>query len=419
MLAIALLGAGACANAESRTVIVLGPWTGTEETDFRRVLARFTAVSGIDVDYRGTRAVEQVLAHDLQRGAPPDVAVLPNPGILAAYARRSELRPLNDVVGDQSGSYSPQWLRLQEVGQDQRFAVAVKVDVKGAFWYRTENPGEVRPPDTWGDLVALSERMIAAGHTPWCLGMGSPPTSGWPGTDWIEVILLRSAGAEAYREWASGKRDWTSTRDAWATWGALVTKPGAVRGGTRAALLTDFGDAGKHMFTSPPGCLMEHRAASSAVTGYQAMQADEMAQGQGVDFFQMPGATTLSVSADLAGMFSDSHEAKELIRFLASDGGQRAWPELSGGTVFSANSNVTDVYDDNPITRRIAVKLNSDPLCFDASDLMPTQMTEAFHRAVLEYLHDPTRLDRILADLDKVRESLSASDQWLDTPCGQ
>jgi alpha-glucoside transport system substrate-binding protein len=419
VLAIALLGASACASAESRTVIVLGPWTGDEEADFKSVLSRFTEVTGIGFDYRGTRAVEQVLAHDVERGTPPDVAVLPNPGVLAAYARQKKLRRLDEVLRDQPASYSPQWLKLQEVDEGVRFAVPVKIDLKGVFWYRTANAGRIGKPDDWTGLKESSDRIIADGETPWCVGMVSPPTSGWPGTDWIETILLRTKGAGAYREWASGELAWVATRDAWTTWHDLVAVPGAVYGGRRAALLTDFGDAGQPMFRDPPGCLMEHRAASSAITGYEVMQHDDNAPGHGMDFFEMPGAKELSVSVDLAGMFGDSREAKELIRFLASDQGQRAWPELSDGTVFSANSTVTDVYARNPITRRIAEKINNDPLCFDASDLMPTQMTEAFHRAVLEYLADPKRLDDILKNLDTVRENLSDSEQWLDIPCGQ
>jgi alpha-glucoside transport system substrate-binding protein len=40
---------------------------------------------------------------------------------------------------------------------------------------------------------------------------------------------------------------------------------------------------------------------------------------------------------------------------------------------------------------------------FDASDLMPSAMNEAFWKAVLDYVQSPGDLDNILAGLDEVR----------------
>ncbi|XVS68050.1 ABC transporter substrate-binding protein [Actinosynnema sp. CA-299493] len=421
VLAVALLASGACATTSSGTVTVMASWTGSEEDAFREVLDRFEAATGIGYEYRGTRAVDQVLAADVQRDAAPDVAVLPNPSVLAAYARQGELHPLDEVLGDQSGSYGPQWLTLQRVGRDRQYAVAVKADVKSTIWYATAN-ADWPTPVTWEELVALSRRLGAEGRTPWCLGMGSPPVSGWPGTDWVEDILLHSAGPEVHREWASGRLAWTSpqVRQAWQAWGELVASPGAVRGGAQAALLTDFDDAGRALFANPPGCLLEYQA-SFAMGGYQAVEREGGSTprpGADFDFFPFPGGRVSSVSADLAGMFHDTPEARALIKFLASDEAQRIWPEMRGGSVFSANKTVTDVYDDD-LSRRIARRLTTDPLCLDASDLMPARMTDAFYRAVLEYLHAPARLDALLADLDEVRASLNDPGQWLDVPCGQ
>jgi alpha-glucoside transport system substrate-binding protein len=403
-LAVALLGSGACAPTGGGTVVVLGSWTGEEAAGFRSVLDRFTATTGIAYEYRDTA---------------PDVAVLPNPGVLAAYAKQGELHPLDDVLGDQTGSYGPQWLTLLRVGRERQYAVPVKADVKNLVWYATAN-ADWPVPRTWEDLVALSHRLTAAGRTPWCLGMGSPPASGWPGTDWVEDVLLRSAGPGAYREWSAGRLAWTSpeVRRAWQEWGELVAVPGAVRGGAQAALLTDFGDAGSAMFTTPPGCLLEHQG-SFTMAGYRSLPRAGGSPEPDVDFdfFPFPGPEVSAVSADLAGMFHDTPQARALIRFLASDEAQRIWPERRGG-VFSVNRTVTDVYQDD-VSRRIARKLTAEPPCFDASDLMPAPMTDVFHRAVLEYLHDPTRLDAVLAELDVTRQRLLDEDQWLDVPCGR
>ncbi|MFG1644069.1 ABC transporter substrate-binding protein [Amycolatopsis sp. NPDC049252] len=421
VLVVLLLGSSACGTGGAGRVTVLASWTGAEEDDFRTVLRAFTAATGVEVDYQGTRALDQVLASDVERGTAPDVAVLPNPGSLATYARRGKLEPLDALLGPQPG-FGQQWLDLEKAGTERQYAIAVKADLKSAIWYDVGNLRGARP-GTWDELLALGRQLTAEGRTPWCLGMGAPPTSGWPGTDWIEDILLHSAGPDVYREWAAGKLPWSSSQvsQAWTDWGALVAVPGAVRGGAPAALLTDFGDAGRGLFTRPAGCVLEHQA-SFVMGGYAAMKrADGSAPRPGSDFafFPFPGPAVSEVSADLAAMFHDTPQARELMRYLASDQAQRIWPGIHHGSVFSVDRNVGGVYED-VVSRQVSSTLTSprQRLCFDASDLMPATMTGAFYRAVLEYLDDPSRLDALLADLDTVRRNVPAG-EWLTVPCGQ
>ena len=51
-------------------------------------------------------------------------------------------------------------------------------------------------------------RPASAGHGQqgrrqgdWCVGIESGAASGWPGTDWIEDIVLRQAGPDSYNQW--------------------------------------------------------------------------------------------------------------------------------------------------------------------------------------------------------------------------
>ncbi|MEC3982646.1 ABC transporter substrate-binding protein [Amycolatopsis sp. H20-H5] len=418
-LAVALLAgslvSGCSATGGSGKVSVLASWTGDEETAFRAVLTAFTEESGIVVDYQGTRALDQVLASDVQRGTAPDVAVLPNPGSLATYVRSGDLYPLD--LGAEADSYGQQWLNLQKVGTDRQYAVAVKADLKSAIWYNTARLRGPKPT-TWAELVALGTSL----DTPWCLGMGAPPTSGWPGTDWIEDILLHSAGTEVYRRFSAGTLPWTSpqVRTAWTDWGTLVTGPKSVRGGAAAALLTDFGDSAKPMFANPPGCALEHQA-SFMMSRYQAIQRPDGSSpraGADFDFFRFPGRSVSEVSADLAGMFHDTPQARALTKFLASPKAQAIWPANRSGSAFSANRAVdTGIYGD-PVSKRVATSLVSDAqLCFDASDLMPATMTGAFYRAVLEFLSAPSKLDTLLEQLEKIRQGIPAAG-WLNIPCG-
>ncbi|GIG86633.1 ABC transporter substrate-binding protein [Plantactinospora endophytica] len=437
---VTAVGLGGClGQPDERTVTVLASWTGAEEESFRRVLDRFEDEYGIEVDYQGSRAVRQILLAEVQKGTPPDVAVLPTLSEMAAYHRRDVLRPLG---GEPESSMSRQWREWAQLDDGGELdVVPIKADLKSLVWYV---PGRVPfgpadEPQSWEALVETSRALASTGATPWCLGMSATPGSGWPGTDWIEDILLHRSGRAAYDRWSSGGLAWTSPEmtAAWTAWGDLVNASGMVRGGAAAALLTEFTDAGRPMFTDQPGCRFEHQA--SFVVGIRdgypdddrgaAVRAADVARA---DYFPFPtfggpeadGASRQGsvVSADFAGLFTDKTAAKDLIRFLATDEAQAIWQGSSAGTFFSVNR---EVGPDRPTApagddRRAEVKweiaetltAGTSPLCLDASDVMPTAMANAFQHAVLEYLQYPDRLDALLGTLERLRASIGA-EEWL------
>ncbi|GAA2658910.1 MULTISPECIES: extracellular solute-binding protein [Actinosynnema] len=380
-----------CAPPADRALVrVLGPWTGAEEARFKAVLDR----AGVPYDYTGSRALGQVLRSRVQQGDPPDIAVLPSLGELAEYARDGYLRELPPLPGT---DYAPLWQDLARAGADRTHAVIVKADLKSLIWYDPDS--DVRPP-------ANAEQLLAGG-APWCLGLGSSPDAGWPGTDWIEDLLLHQAGPDAYRRWSSGKLDWTSpeVRRAWETWGALVSGVPVER-----ALLTDFDDAGAEMFTRPQGCGLDHLG-SFARAVYRELGRD----GAYADFPDL-GWDGWEVSADLAGLFTDSPAASRLLAHLAGADGQRVWP--GSGGAYSAHKGVPPSGYGDEVDRRIAeVLTRGASLCFDASDLMPPRLRSAFYRGVINYLEAPETLDGVLAELDRVVDSVDRT-EWITLPCG-
>jgi alpha-glucoside transport system substrate-binding protein len=418
VLAFMLIAGGGCAgSAGPARVSILGSWSGAEEAQFRRVLETFEQQNGVQVDYIGSAAVVQVLQAGMQKGTPPDIAILPNLGDVARY--RDELTPLDASI---VGEYSRQWQELAKAGMGHLYAVPVQANLKGLVWFNREHPPP-QEPRTFEELTALGRGIAASGATPWCMGVASQSTSGWPGTDWIESILLRQSGMDAYEQWAAGRLPWTSpqVRQAWTTWGQVVTEPGQVRGGSTAALHTEFGDAARPMFAEQPGCLMEHQA--SFISGFYSGYDETPQRGTDFDYFPFPpfggahadtAGAPREVSADLAGVVNNTPQARELIRFLVSAEAQRLWSEANA---FSASSAVSAAEYDDPVGKRIAAELaGAAPLCYDASDLMPAAMRGAFYRAVLEYLSDPARLDILLGELDQVRSGIPP-EHWLTVAC--
>ncbi|WP_046497522.1 extracellular solute-binding protein [Streptomyces odonnellii] len=427
-----LLGAAVAgvvrATTSPRTVTVLASWSGDEEKAFRTVLAEFTRRYGVEVDYQGTSAQREVLRSEVQAGAPPDVAILSSPGELAAYAREGEVIALGGTLGGTGlDAYDQPWLpELGVRGRSDIYWVPVKADLKSIVWYDPERyaaePGG-RPagPPADGDA--------------WCLGMGADATSGWPGTDWVEDLLLQQSGTAVYEEWATGGR-WNTPamRKAWRTWAETLGGKGSGR--AEEALTTDLETASKGLFTEPPACALDHQA--SFIRGVHGSPEKSVGTRPG-DF--LPSAEVLpgtagrgrawEVAGDFAAMFRDSPEAKELIRFLASAEAQEHWAVRAPATMprpLSANSRVPQgAYEPDSVTRRLARNLR-DPLpqCLDASDAMPPTMGDAFRHAALRFLDsaqefaaDPGKLDGLLGQLDEVSAQVKEEGgTWLPAVCG-
>ncbi|GAA2151966.1 ABC transporter substrate-binding protein [Actinomadura napierensis] len=395
-----------CGGAGSGdSVTVLGSWTGAEGEAFRAMLSGFEKSSGIHVDYTGTRDARAVLASELHDGTPPDTAVLANPGDLRTYAAAGELKPVagtaEGIGGDLTSATGPG-------GARRPYGIVVKAAVKGLIWYDPRTlPAQTRgrlaqPIGSFDDLAKIAS---GAASKPWCLGLADTSNSGWPGTDWIEDVLLHESGPAVYDQWVAGTLAWTSdpVRKAWQKFGSIVA---GTRSGTDAVLLTGYGKAGAPMFTSPPGCLFDH--AGSFITSFYGQNPGRPQAGRDYDFLPFPGGQAVEIGGDLLGMFRDTPAARKLVAYLTTAKAQETWIERPGSGAFSLNRSVPPKDYPDPLSRRIAQTLASaTTVRFDGSDSMPTVMAAAFDHAVLEYVADPTprRLDTILASLDKVRRT--------------
>jgi alpha-glucoside transport system substrate-binding protein len=92
--------------------------------------------------------------------------------------------------------------------------------------------------------------------------------------------------------------------------------------------------------------------------------------------------------------------------YLVTAPAQDIWVKIGGA--ISANKNAKDYPDD--ISKRSADLLaNSKVFVFDASDLMPTAMNDAFWKGIVDYVKDPTKLDSILSNLDSVQKDAYAA----------
>jgi alpha-glucoside transport system substrate-binding protein len=363
--------------------------------------------TGVEVNYESTRDVNQVLTTRLEGGNPPDIAGLPGPGQMAQYAADGDLVSLMDVVdvARMCEEYGPSWIELGSVDEDF-VGIFTKTSLKGPIWFNPEafEAAGYEVPADFAGLEALVDEIAQSGTPPWGIGLESDAASGWPGTDWVEDFLLRQAGPDVYNQWWQGELAWTSdeVRTAFESFGAWATDPQYVFGGPNNALNTPFGNGGDCVIEEE--CFLHHQA--SFITGFfEDNFPDEAEAGTTYDFFMFPEINHNGVVAagDLFGMFNDTPQARSLMNYLTTAEAQQIWVEIGGA--LSPNDSVDlEAYPDDISRKSAEALVNAETVVFDASDLMPTAMNEAFWSAILDYVQNPDNLDSILEELDSVQE---------------
>lgn len=394
-------------DLSGQEVTVIGTWGGDEETAFKAMVAPWEQSTGATVKYTGTRDLNIILSNGILSGVLPDLAGLPGPGQMAEYAKAGALIDLTGVLDTETykAETAPALVELGTV-DSKIVGVFIKTAVKGLIWYNPTVLDVATPPATWADLQALATANADKADAAWCVGVESGAASGWPGTDWIEDIILRQAGAATYNSWWQGTTKWSdpAIKAAFETFGTVVADSFGEETGVNA---TNFEVAGDPLFNTPPGCLFHHQA--SFITGLGKFKT--ATAGTDYDFFPFPdieaaNAGSVEGAGDLFGMFKDTPAARSLMAYLVTAEAQDIWVALGGA--LSANKNATSYPDD--IAKRSAELLQSaKSFAFDASDLMPQEMNAAFWQGVVDYIDDASKLDAILAELDAIQASAYAA----------
>ena len=188
-------------DLSGQKVTMFGPWLAPEDATMREVMDIFSKATGAEVEYGGSDSFEQQVMIDLKAGSAADLVVFPQPGLAANAAAMGGLAPMgNDIKQLVLDNYAAgqSWVDLStyadENGNDQFYAIFFRTNVKSLVWYSPDNfeDNGYEIPGTMEELIALTEQMASDGNTPWCIGLGSGAATGWPATDWMEDIMLRT-----------------------------------------------------------------------------------------------------------------------------------------------------------------------------------------------------------------------------------
>lgn len=395
-------------DLSGQNVQVTGVWTGDSQASFEAVLAEFTQRTGASVNYTPAgNDIGTVVGTQLEGGQPPDIAMLPQPGLLVEFAQRGALQPIEDLAGDLvDENYAQVWRELGTV-DGELYGVWFKAANKSLVWYNADlfEQAGVEPADTWEEWMSVAETMYNFGVTPFSAGGGSA----WTLTDWFENIYIRSAGPELYDQLTNHEIPWTheSVQEALGYMEQIFGRPEWLAGGVQGTLEANHPTGVTQPFVDPPNAAMAYGADFSAGA---IMNETDAVIGETARFFSFPSidgsAPSVVGGGDVAVLFTDNPAAEALIRYLASPDAAEIWAPRGGYT--SPNQGVDPSIYASEVLRRSAEAIQqAEVFRFDMSDLQPSAFGSTTGQGLFGLMQEFVRNPDVSAISQQLEESAS------------
>jgi alpha-glucoside transport system substrate-binding protein len=399
-------GAG---DLEGTTVNIFGAFVSPEQEAFEASIAPFEERTGIDIVYEGSGDFETQIPIRVEGGNAPDIAVFPQPGLanqfIDDYVDLTTFLAAEEV----DAAFSPYLAGLVDRGDDSRVAGWLKVNSKSLIWYPVPEFEEAgyTIPATWDDLMALQDQILADGNTPWCLTMESAGATGWVATDWMEDLMLRTAGPDGYDQWVAGDITFTDpkVKQAAELFGEVLFTEGAVFGGRDFILSDAYQNAQLPMFEDPPACYL-HRQGSFAASFFP----EGVSAPDDTNIFPFPAIEEGLPPAALGGgdvfaMFEDRPEVRAVVEYFFTPEVGEIWAQQDAGFLSPHTEFDTSNYGNElqaTIGESVKEALSAAAFRFDGSDAMPAAVGQGtFWTGMVQYIQNgPDNLDEVLDTIE-------------------
>lgn len=369
---------------DGETVSLFSSIREVEADQLQDTFDTFTECTGVTVEHNGSGEFEQQLVVQAEGGNAPDLAIIPQPGLLARMVADGHVKPATDAVeANVDEGWTEDWKNYGTV-DGTFYAAPLMASVKSFVWYSpsafADNGYDV--PTTWDELMTLTQTIADEQGSdtvkPWCAGIESGGATGWPATDFIEDMVLRSAGADVYDQWVTHEIPFNDPQivEAVDMAGAILKDDNFVNGGigdSRSIATTSFNDGGLPILEG--NCYM-YRMASF----YEAQwpEGTDVSPEGDVFAFYLPGETAdespLLTAGEFVARFNDGDAIEAVQAFMSSAEWANTRVEIGGVT--SANKGVDPALASSDVLR-LAIELLQDPNTvarFDGSDLMPSEV---------------------------------------------
>jgi alpha-glucoside transport system substrate-binding protein len=353
-----------------------------EDESHKATYELFEECTGATVNYEGSREFEAQLVVRVRSGNAPDIAFVPQPGLLNTLVTETGQvvaapAPVEENVDEFFGE---DWKGYGTV-DDTFYAAPLGANVKSFVWYSPQmfeqNGWQI--PETWDDMIALSDEIAQSGTKPWCAGIGSGDATGWPATDWLEDVLLRTAGPDVYNEWVAHEIPFNDGQvlEALDQVGGILKNEDYVNGGfggVDTISTTEFTEGGLPILDGE--CAL-HRQASFYAANWP--EGTDVSENGDVFAFYLPTVSEDFGRPVLGGgeftvAFNEEPATQALQTYLSSDvwANEKAVATTGGGWV-SANTGLEIDNLASPIDQ-LSGEILQDPEAvfrFDGSDQMP------------------------------------------------
>ena len=347
---------------------------------FQESFTEFEDCTGISINWNGSKEFEAQLPVRVAGGTAPDLAVFPQPGLLAAMVATGEMVAAPEAVASSvDENYTADWKNYGTV-DGTFYAAPLGANVKSFVWYspKTFADNGWAIPTTWDELLALSDEIAATDIQPWCAGFESGDATGWVATDWMEDLMLRFQDADTYDAWVSHDMAFNDPKvlEVIGEAGKILKNPDYV-GDVPSIATTSFQTGGAGIVDG--SCAM-HRQASFiggilvADQGATIVTPEDTDVAGGITTFYFPGVTADNKPAlgggEFVGAFADRPEVAAVQHYLTTPDWANKKAALGGW--FSANLGLDTANVADPVNK-VAVEIlqNASVFRFDASDLMP------------------------------------------------
>jgi alpha-glucoside transport system substrate-binding protein len=391
------------AGLQTYTVTVLIQGGEQDEIDFEAAVESFEAQSSINVVFEALPNIENEIFDRLESSNPPDASIVVQPSLLDELVAAGYTIDLNQWFNQAylQGQYDQFWLDLSDY-EGELSGVWYRINPKSIVYYPLPEFTDAgyQVPQTWTEMLTLTQQIAASGTTPWCVGIESGGATGWVGTDWVEDIMLRTTSTISYDQWVDGALLFNSpeVRNAFETMAEIWFNDDYVYGGRSQIPNIHFGDAPLPMFDDPPGCFLHRQGTFIPLFFPEGTQ-----YGVDYDYFYLPPidaqyGTPVLVAGDQFAAFADRYEVKEFLRYLTT-----------GESVkyFIQNQTWVSPHEDTPLNwypqenkGYAEIIANASTFRFDGSDLMPSEVgAGTFWQGITDYVNG-TDLDTVLNTID-------------------
>ena len=397
--------AGHSGSSVSMFASILSP----ESDSLQSSWSKFESCTGITIKYEGSNDFESQLPVRVQGGTQPDLAIIPQPGLLQKMVQSGKVvKPPAQTVANEN-DWDAVWKSYGSV-DGTFYAAPMSANMKSLVWYSPKafTAAGYNVPTTWADLMTLSAKIAADGKSkPWCGGISSGTATGWPATDWLEEAVLGTYGGTVYDQWVSHQIKFQDPKieAAMKTVADYMQNPAYVNGGfgdVKTIATTTFQDAGTPILNGK--CSMLQQASF-----YEAQwpKGTNVSATGDVFAFYLPAvnpstSTPVEGGGEFVTAFSSAPAVQAVQNYVSTADWANSRIAVARGWV-SANQKVDQNLYTDPIDKLSAQYLTRKDATFrfDASDLMPAAIgSGAEWTAMTEWFGQGKSIDAVAKEID-------------------